>query len=71
MDGEAPLPLNILSTDSHASSEFADYYLQAAQLQPSAMTAAFLVGHTTLRLAHMDGLGRAATDAEPAAMAAA
>lgn len=70
MSGEPPPPLDILSNDGYTFSEFADY-LQAVQSRPPAMNAACLVGHSTLRVAHMSELDRAATDSEAEAMAAA
>ena len=65
-----PAPLDILGCDGYSFSEFADY-LDEVEAQPPAMNAACLVGHTTLRVAHMNDLDRAATADEAAAMAAA
>ncbi len=70
MDGEPPAPLDILGSDGYRFSEFAEY-LQAVESQPPAVNAACLVGHSTLRVAHMANLDRAATGSEAAAMAAA
>jgi N-acyl-D-amino-acid deacylase len=70
MTSEPLAPLDILGIDGYTFSEFADY-LNAVEAQPPAMNATCLVGHTTLRVAHMSDLERAATDVEVAAMAAA
>ena len=70
MHGEPPAPLDILGSDGYRFSEFADY-LNAVEAQRPAMNAACLVGHTTLRVAHMSELDRSATATEAADMAAA
>jgi N-acyl-D-amino-acid deacylase len=64
-----PAPLDLLGEDGFVFAEFADY-LQALQAQPPALNAACLVGHTTLRVAHMADLQKPATTSEAAAMAA-
>jgi N-acyl-D-amino-acid deacylase len=68
LDCDPPAPLDILGSDGYTFSEFADY-LRAVESQPPAMNAACLVGHTTLRVAHMASLDRAATNNEAKAMA--
>jgi N-acyl-D-amino-acid deacylase len=68
MSGNPPAPLDILGSDGYTFREFADY-LNAVEAQPPATNAACLVGHTTLRVAHMSDLDRAATATEAAAMA--
>lgn len=64
-------PLNLLdeSGDWFRFPAFGDY-LAALAAQPAATNCAMLVGHTTLRVATMDDLGRAANQAEIAAMRA-
>ncbi|WP_454766472.1 N-acyl-D-amino-acid deacylase family protein [Cupriavidus campinensis] len=66
-----PPPLDLLGEDAEAFryTAFGDY-LDALEQAAPAVNAACLVGHTTLRVAVMDRLDRAATDAEIAAMQA-
>lgn len=66
-----PPPLDLLGEDAAAFRyrAFGDY-LDALEASVPAVNAACLVGHTTLRVATMDRLDRAATDAEIAAMQA-
>jgi N-acyl-D-amino-acid deacylase len=65
-----PAPLDLLGDDGFVFAEFDDY-LQALATEAPALNAACLVGHTTLRAAHMHDLQRAATVSEARAMAAA
>ena len=60
-----PPPLNLLGNDA-ADFRFASFaaYLADLEAHPSAVNAACLVGHTTLRVAAMARLDRSATDAE-------
>ncbi|MCZ2496949.1 amidohydrolase family protein [Xylophilus sp. Kf1] len=60
-----PPPLNLLGQDAAAFrfATFADY-LDDLQAHPSAVNAACLVGHTTLRVAAMERIDRSADDAE-------
>ncbi|WP_454739367.1 N-acyl-D-amino-acid deacylase family protein [Cupriavidus necator] len=70
--GEAvPPPLDLLG-DATAAFRYAAFgdYLDALEQAAPAVNAACLVGHTTLRVALMDRLDRAATDPEIAAMQA-
>lgn len=66
-----PPPLDLLGDDAAAFryAVFGDY-LDALEQAAPAVNAACLVGHTTLRVAVMDRLDRAATDAEITAMQA-
>lgn len=66
-----PPPLDLLGEDAAAFryGAFGDY-LDALSASAPAVNAACLVGHTTLRVATMDRLDRAASDAEIAAMQA-
>ncbi|XAH22482.1 D-aminoacylase [Xylophilus sp. GW821-FHT01B05] len=66
-----PPPLNLLGHDAgyFPFARFADY-LHDLEQHPAAINAACLVGHTTLRVAVMDDLGRAASAPELAAMQA-
>lgn len=66
-----PPPLDLLGDDAAAFryTVFGDY-LDALERAAPAVNAACLVGHTTLRVAVMDRLDRAATDVEIAAMQA-
>ena len=66
-----PPPLDLLSDDAgdFRFGTFADYLADLEQ-RPSAVNAACLVGHTTLRVAAMASLDRTATDDEIAAMRA-
>ncbi|HHN66530.1 MAG TPA: D-aminoacylase [Thermopetrobacter sp.] len=65
-----PAPLDLLSPDA------ADFFpsvaacFAAREARPAALNSAQLVGHTTLRLAHMDDLDRPASEREIAAMRA-
>ena len=65
-----PAPLDLLSPDT------ADFFpsvaacFAARDARPAALNSAQLVGHTTLRLAHMDDLDRPASEREIAAMRA-
>lgn len=65
-----PQPLDLLGPDAHRFDSFAAY-LDAVEAAGPALNAAFLVGHTTLRVACMDELARPATGAECARMRAA
>jgi N-acyl-D-amino-acid deacylase len=64
-----PPPLNLLGTASFRHARFSDYRTAFEQAQP-AVNVALLIGHTTLRVATMDRLDRAATRDELARMAA-
>jgi len=62
--GEPPPPLNLLGgKDWYRFASFADY-LNELDSAPAAVNVAPLVGHSTLRVAHMDDLQRSATAAE-------
>ena len=64
-----PPPLNLLGNDA-ADFRFATFadYLADLEAHPSAVNAACLVGHTTLRVAAMASLDRSANQTEIAAM---
>lgn len=62
-------PLSALGTDHWRFDSFASYLAALDQAEP-ALNAVCLVGHTTLRVRHMDDLERPATAAEVARMAA-
>ena len=65
-----PSPLDLIDDSSaYRFPFFADFMADLAA-NPAATNAACMVGHTTLRVAAMDRLDRAATDAEAAHMAA-
>ena len=61
-------PLTLLGGDSFKYATLADYRLAVQAAQP-ALNVAALVGHTTLRYAALNDLGRAADEAERAHMA--
>lgn len=66
--GRVPDPMNLLGDDDEfAYPRFADYRAAVDAARPAVNVAA-LVGHTALRQNHMDRVGRAASDAEIAAM---
>ena len=60
---EAPAPLDLMGTDGQRFASFGAY-LEALRAERPALNAVPLVGHTTLRVAAMDELDRAATAAE-------
>lgn len=62
-----PPPLDVLGPDSYRFDSFGDY-LDAVERAKPVMNAVCLVGHSTLRVAHMADLDRPATPAETAAM---
>jgi N-acyl-D-amino-acid deacylase len=64
-----PAPLDLLGADTFRFRSFAAY-LDAVRAAQPAVNAAFLIGHTTLRVACMSDLSRAATKSECAAMRA-
>jgi len=70
LKGNPPEPMNLLG-EPHAFSypKFADY-VNAIMLAHPAVNVAALVGHTSLRNNHMDGLDRSASAGEIAAMRA-
>lgn len=63
-----PAPLDLLGTSDWRFERFADYLDALEQAEPI-VNAACLVGHSTLRVKHMQRLNRAATPAECARMA--
>ena len=63
-----PAPLDLLGTSDWRFDSFADYLDALEQAQP-AVNAACLVGHSTLRVKHMQQLARLATPAECSRMA--
>lgn len=64
-----PSPLDLIDDgNAYHFRSFAEF-LEGIEATPAATNAAFLVGHTTLRVATMDSLDRAATGAEAARMA--
>ncbi len=66
--GEPPPPLNLLGgRDWYRFESFAQY-LDAFNAAPAAVNIAPLVGHSTLRVAHMDELQRPATTGEISSM---
>jgi N-acyl-D-amino-acid deacylase len=65
----APAPLDLMGAGSFRHAQF-ESYLDAVRAARPALNAAFLVGHTTLRVATMDNLERAANARETAAMQA-
>jgi N-acyl-D-amino-acid deacylase len=66
--GDPPPPLNLLGgRGDFRFPRFADY-AEALDAAPAAVNAVALVGHSTLRAAVMDDLGRAATETETARM---
>ena len=64
-----PPPLNLLGTASFRHTSMAEYRAAFEAAQP-ALNVALLIGHTTLRVATMDRLDRAASGDELARMAA-
>lgn len=68
---DVPAPINLLSTDpkDFPFTTFREY-LENLEAHPAAVNAACLVGHTSLRAAAMDDLGRPANDEEIAHMQA-
>lgn len=64
-----PPPLDLLGTDGWCFDRFGDY-LDALEQTGCAVNAACLVGHSTLRVRHMDRLDRQATALEARRMAA-
>lgn len=64
-----PAPLDLLGTDAWRFDRFGDYLDELEQSGP-AVNAACLVGHSTLRVRHMERLDRAATASEERLMAA-
>lgn len=67
---DPPSPLDLMGRDAFRYPLFADYLAALSAAQP-AVNAAALVGHTTLRIAHVGALDRAADAAETARMQAA
>ncbi|MFT3818143.1 MAG: D-aminoacylase [Rubrivivax sp.] len=67
---EPPPPLDLMGRERFRHARFANY-LAALQAAQPVVNAAALVGHTTLRIAHVTDLQRAATAAETARMQAA
>ncbi len=68
--GDPPDPMNLLGeADAFCYPGFADYVAAVNSARPAVNVAA-LVGHTALRINHMDRLDRAATPAEIEAMRA-
>jgi N-acyl-D-amino-acid deacylase len=67
-DTPPPAPLSLLGADGWRYGRFADY-LDALEQSGPALNAACLVGHSTLRVRHMDRVDRAATADECARMA--
>jgi N-acyl-D-amino-acid deacylase len=65
-----PAPLDLLGDTGFEHAEFGDYLAAVGAARP-AVNAVCLVGHSTLRVAHMAQLDRPATVAEAEAMAAA
>lgn len=64
-----PSPLDLIDDgNAYHFKTFAEF-LEEREAQPAAINAAFLVGHTTLRVATMDNLERAANASETARMA--
>lgn len=63
-----PAPLDLLGTSEWRFNSFADYLDALDQAQP-VVNAACLVGHSTLRVKHMQQLDRSATPGECARMA--
>lgn len=63
----APPPLNALGRHGFRFNDFRSYLSCVEELSP-ATNAAFLVGHTTLRIRHVADLGRPASATEIAAM---
>ena len=64
-----PSPLDLLGTDAWRFGSFGDYLDELEQSGP-AVNAACLVGHSTLRVRHMDSLDRVATATETRSMGA-
>lgn len=70
VSSDPPSPLDLIDdVGAYRFAFFADFMAELAA-NPAATNAACMVGHTTLRVAAMDRLDRAATDAEAAHMAA-
>jgi N-acyl-D-amino-acid deacylase len=65
----APAPLDLMGAGAFRHARFA-HYLAEVQAAAPAVNAAFLVGHTTLRVAVLDDLEREATPRQCQAMAA-
>ncbi|MES2401367.1 MAG: D-aminoacylase [Pseudomonadota bacterium] len=63
-----PAPLDLLGTDAWCYARFGDY-LDALEQSGPALNAACLVGHSTLRVKHMQRLDRVATAEEALQMA--
>ncbi len=67
-DGSPPAPLDLLGTDGWRYDRFADY-LAALEAEGPALNAVCLVGHSTLRVRHVQDLGRPAIPQEAERMA--
>ena len=63
-----PPPLDLIGAEGAYRYETFDGFLRDVEAAPAAVNAAFLVGHSTLRVASMDSLDRAASTREIAAM---
>ena len=69
VNGSPPSPLDLIDDgNAYRFRSFAEF-IEALEAAPAATNAAFLVGHTTLRVATMNNLERAATEKEAARMA--
>lgn len=65
---EPPAPLDLLGGDVFVYNTFREYLVALDQLQPC-INVVPLIGHTTLRVRHVEDLSRTATPAEMSAMA--
>jgi N-acyl-D-amino-acid deacylase len=63
-----PPPLDLIGAESAYRYETFDGFLKEVEAAPATINAAFLVGHSTLRVASMDTLDRAASAREITAM---
>jgi N-acyl-D-amino-acid deacylase len=68
LNQDPPPPLDLIGDRDWYKFPTFGGYLDALDANPPALNAACLVGHSTLRVGAMDDLGRAANDAELAAM---
>jgi len=64
LKNEPPPPLDLIGSQNDYRFHRMDDYFTALDLNPPALNAACLVGHSTLRVGAMDNLTKAASDAE-------
>lgn len=69
-EGRPPPPMDLLGGETEYRFPTFSSYLEALDARPPVVNGLFLVGHQTLRVQHVEDLGRPANDAEIAAMRA-